>query len=378
MKRKILKKPYLPRRKKPIDNSAVRDFLQNFYPRLPAEWEKHEATWIGWPHNIEDWPGKITPIPWVYGEIIRKIALGEKVKILVENKEHQANALRILKDCHANLNNIEFFKIKTNRGWTRDSFPLFVQSKNQQVLVSFKFNSWAKYDNYKKDRKIPEILSETLSLKELIVKHKDTDVVLEGGSIDVNGFGTLITTEECLLDQNIQVRNPGFSKKDYEEVFDKFLGIKKVIWLGRGITGDDTHGHVDDLCRFINKNTAVIVQEKNSQDENYYLLKENKEKLQGQILEDGSSLNIVEIPMPSALYFKGERLPASYANFYISNSYVLVPTFNDPNDKIALGILSELFPDRIVAGIHSVDLVWGLGTIHCLTHEQPEVVKNYM
>ncbi|HVO73061.1 MAG TPA: agmatine deiminase family protein [Ignavibacteriaceae bacterium] len=374
MKRKILQKPHLPKRKNLIDAGTDQELPKDFNARIPAEWEKHQSTWIGWPHNIEDWPGKITPIPWVYGEIVRKIAAGEKVKILVENKEHQANALRILKDCHTDLNNVDFFKIKTNRGWLRDSFPAFVQIKSRQVLVAFKFNAWAKYDNYKNDSKIPEFISETLNLKQFKVKHKGSDVVLEGGSIDTNGSGTLLTTEECLLDHNIQVRNPGFTGKDYEEIFDKYLGIRKVIWLAKGITGDDTHGHVDDLCRFINKNSIVIVQGKNSKDENYYRLKENKERLEGETLEDGSSPEIIDIPMPSPLYFKGERLPASYANFYISNSFVLVPTFNDPNDKIALGVLSELFTDRIVAGIHSVDLIWGLGTIHCLTHEQPEAV----
>jgi len=372
MKSKILKKPRLRKKRGIFNFAAEEEFLKNFNPRMPAEWEKHKATWIGWPHNVEDWPGKITPIPWVYGEITRKIAEGEKVRILVENKEQQANAFRVLKDCHTDLNNVEFFKIKTNRGWTRDSFPAFVWNNSEQVLISFKFNSWAKYDNYKKDKKIPAFLSEELNLKEFKAYHKETNVVLEGGSIDVNGSGTLVTTEECLLDQNIQVRNPGFTKKDYEEVFKKYLGITNIIWLGKGIAGDDTHGHVDDLCRFINKNTVIIVQENNPKDENFSALKENKEKLEGAALEDGSPLNVIEVPMPDPLYFKGERLPASYANFYISNNYILVPTFNDPKDKTALGILSENFPDRSVVGIHSVDLVWGLGAIHCLTHEQPD------
>jgi agmatine deiminase len=371
MKRKLLKRARLRKKSRLFNLTEDEEFLKNFNPRIPAEWEKHMATWIGWPHNLEDWPGKITPVPWVYGEITRKIAVGEKVRILIENKEHQANALRVLKDCHAALNNIEFFKIKTNRGWTRDSFPAFVWNNTEQVLVSFKFNSWAKYDNYKKDKKIPAFISEELKLKEIKANYKNTDVVLEGGSIDVNGSGTLITTEECLLDHNIQVRNPGFDKKDYEEVFRKYLGITNVIWLGKGISGDDTHGHVDDLCRFVNKNTVVIVQENNPKDENYIALKENREKLEEAVLEDGSRINVIEIPMPDPLYFKEERLPASYANFYISNNAVLVPTFNDPKDRTALGILSEHFQDRIVVGIHAVDLIWGLGAIHCLTHEQP-------
>ena len=195
--------------------------------------------------------------------------------------------------------------------------------------------------------------------------------MLEGGSIDVNGKGTLITTEECLLDQQVQIRNPGFRKQDYFEVFINYLGITNVIWLLKGIAGDDTHGHVDDLCRFVNDDTVVIVQEEDSSDENYHLLKENKERLQNLALPNGKMLNVIPLPMPSPLVFRRQRLPASYANFYISNYAVLVPTFNDPKDRIALGILSELFPNRKVIGIHSVDLVWGLGTIHCLTKEQP-------
>lgn len=336
------------------------------------EWETHEATWLGWPHNKADWPGKFTPITWVYGEITRFISREEKVRIIVEDKDHQKKAEIILKTVDANLNNIEFFRLKTNRGWVRDSGPAFVKGKSGNIsAIHFRFNAWAKYDNYKNDGKVPKFISDKLNLERIIAEHNGRHVVLEGGSIDYNGRGTLLTTEECLMDDKIQVRNPGFSKKDYEEVFNKYLGITNTIWLGKGIAGDDTHGHVDDLCRFVNKNTVVLVDEKNPADENYKPLKENKERLKDASLEDGSKLNIVSLPMPQPLYFKGERLPASYANFYISNYAVLVPTFNDPNDRIALGILSELITDRPVIGIHSVDLVWGLGTLHCLTHEQP-------
>lgn len=338
---------------------------------IPAEWEKHEATWIGWPHNVQDWPGKITPIPWVYAEMVRKIAEGEKVRIIVEKKEHEKRALRVLKSVDANLNNVEFFNYKTDRGWLRDSGPAFVKNKNEAAAVNFEFNAWAKYPNYKKDKNIPCLIAEDLGLKRFDAICNGRHVVLEGGAIDINGRGTLITTEECLMDQEKQVRNPGFSKEDYEKIFNQYLGIKNTIWLGKGIAGDDTHGHVDDLCRFVNPSTVVLVQEENSGDENYKLLKENKERLSGAKLEDGSKLNVVDLPMPQPLYFKRERLPASYANFYISNAYVLVPTFNDPKDREALGIISELITDRPVAGIHAVDLVWGLGTIHCLTHEQP-------
>ncbi len=339
---------------------------------LPAEWEKHEATWIGWPHNKNDWPGKIEPIFWVYGEIVKKIAEGEIVRIIVESKEEEKKAKKVLKSVHANINNVEFFHLETNRGWLRDSGPAFIKNHEGKIAgVNFEFNAWAKYSNYKKDRKVPKFISDKLNIDRFISAHKNQKVVLEGGSIDVNGHGTLITTEECLMDTKVQVRNAGFNKKDYEEVFKNYLGISNVLWLGKGIAGDDTHGHVDDLCRFVNKNTVVVVKEENSKDKNYKPLKENKERLEGMKLEDGSNLNIVELPMPSPAIFDGERLPASYANFYFSNSAVLVPTFNDPKDRIALGILSELITDRPIIGIHAVDLVWGLGTLHCLTHEQP-------
>ena len=342
--------------------------------RLPAEWEKHEATWIGWPHNKEDWPGKFSPIPYVYAEIVRIISHGEIVRILVENDSHEKKARKVLKSVGVDFDNIEFYKIKTDRNWLRDAGPQLVKDAAGKVnLIHFKFNAWAKYDNYKKDKYIPEFISGKMKLPLYPAMYKDHHVVLEGGSIDTNGKGTLLTTEECLLDPNLQVRNKDYTKQDYAEVFNKFLGINNVIWLGNGIKGDDTHGHVDDLCRFVNDRTLLIVSEDNEKDENYIPLKENYERLQDAILEDGSKPELIKLPMPSPVIFKGERLPASYANFYISNYAVLVPTFNDPNDRIALGIISELFPDRKVIGIHSVDLVWGLGTLHCLTHEQPYI-----
>jgi len=338
---------------------------------MPAEWEKHEATWLGWPHNKEDWPGKFLPIPWVYAEIVKRISKGEKVRILVESKEHKQKAESVLISSNANLANVEFFQFKTDRGWMRDSCPAFIKNKDQAAAVCFKFNGWAKYSNYKKDTKLPDFISEKFKLLKFIPKHFGKQIILEGGSIDINGKGTLITTEECLLDKKTQTRNPGLSKKDYEEVFKNYLGATNVFWLNKGIAGDDTHGHVDDLCRFINPKTLVLVQEKNRSDENFKLLKENKERIEDMRLEDGSKPEIIYLPMPEPVIFKKQRLPASYANFYFSNAAVLVPTFNDPNDKLVLGILSELITDRPVIGIHAVDLVWGLGTIHCLTHEQP-------
>ena len=339
--------------------------------KLPAEWSPHEATWIGWPYNKSDWPGKFSPIPYVYSEIVKYISRGEKVRIFVQSKEHKLKAEKVLKDCDVSLSNIEFFIKKTDRGWLRDSGPMFVKEGKEIVALDFKFNAWAKYDDYKLDDKIPQFISEKLKLKKVIAEYKGKQVVLEGGAIDTNGKGTLITTEECLLDEKVQTRNPGFTKSDYFEVFKKYFGISNVIWLGKGIVGDDTHGHVDDLCRFVKEDTVVLISEENPSDENYTLLKENKERLQGISLPNGSKLKVLDLPMPSPQVYKRQRLPASYANFYISNYAILVPTFNDPHDRIALGILSELFTDRKVIGIHSVDLVWGLGTLHCLTKEQP-------
>jgi agmatine deiminase len=339
---------------------------------LPAEWDKHEATWIGWPHNKEDWPGKFSPIPYVYAEIVKIISKGEVVRILVENDNHEKKAAKVLKSVGVDFSRIEIYSKKTDRNWLRDAGPQFVKNAKGQInLVHFKFNAWAKYDNYKKDKTIPEFISGKMKLPIIPALYNKQQVVLEGGAIDINGKGTLITTEECLLDPNVQIRNIDFTKQDYAEVFNKFLGINNIIWLGKGIKGDDTHGHVDDLCRFVNERTILIVSEDNEKDENFIPLKENYEKIQDAILEDGTKPDIIKLPMPSPVMFKGERLPASYANFYISNYAVLVPTFNDPNDRIALGIISEFFPERKVIGIHSVDLVWGLGTLHCLTHEQP-------
>lgn len=346
------------------------DITGNF--TLPAEWKKHKATWLGWPHNRNDWPGKFSPIPWVYAEMIRKISEGEIVKIIINSAAARDKAKKILKSAGVNPASVKFYIYETNRGWLRDSGPAFVKNNSETVLVDFRFNGWAKYKNYKKDNGTPSLIASKTGYKILKGMFNDRQVVLEGGAIDINGKGTLITTEECLLDQDIQVRNPGFSRSDYEAVFRKYLGITNVIWLGKGIEGDDTHGHVDDLCRFVNEKTLLLVTPENSSQPRYKELNENYERLQDARLEDGSKPEIIKLPLPYPLFFEGQQLPASYANFYISNSYVLVPTFNDPNDRIALNIISDFIPDRKTCGIHAVDLVWGLGTIHCLTHEEPE------
>jgi agmatine deiminase len=339
--------------------------------RLPAEWEKHKSTIICWPHQKEDWPGKFSPIPWVYVEIIKNVSEGELVRIIVQNEKEIDKIKKYLDRAHVDLLNIEFIVTQTDRGWMRDSSPAFVKQKDETVAIKFKFNGWAKYSNWEKDKNIPTIISKVTETDLVEAVYNGSSVVLEGGSIDSNGNGTLLTTEECLLDPVTQVRNPGFAKKDYSATFRKYLGIKKIIWLGKGITGDDTHGHVDDLCRFVNDDTVVLCRESNPTEENYKSLEENFERLQCEKTADGKKINVITLPMPAALKFEDLRLPASYANFYICNSAVIVPTFNDLNDRFALNILGDLFPSKKIIGIHSVDLVWGLGTLHCLTHEEP-------
>lgn len=343
--------------------------------RLPAEWEPHEATWIGWPHNTTDWPGRFGPIPWAYAEMARWITRGEILRILVESGEHRARAERTLGRYGVDSSRLEFFRIPTDRGWTRDSGPTFVsrdsRSGGDVAIRRFRFNGWARYPDWKRDVRVPERVGRALGIPVLPAGPLGREVVLEGGAIDVNGRGTLVTTEECLLDPEIQVRNPGFGRADYERVFADSLGTTNVLWLNRGIAGDDTHGHVDDLARFTGPSTLVICREEDPSDENHVPLEENRERAQDFRLEDGSRPEVVSLPMPSPVVFDGRRLPASYANFYVANAAVLVPTFNDERDREALGILGELFTDRPVVGIHAGDLVWGLGTIHCLTRQQP-------
>lgn len=341
---------------------------------LPAEWERHEATYIVWPHNRDDWPGKMSAVGWVYAEIVKNISPGENIIILVSDKRKEERVKSILNKSGVDLENISFMRAPTNRSWIRDFGPLFVRcgkGKKKLAIVDFAFNGWARYRSYQKDDKATKTISERLSLNRFIPKNNGCAIVLEGGAIDVNGAGTLITTEECLLDKNVQARNPGMTRAEYEKLFHEFFGVNNVIWLGGGIDGDDTHGHVDDICRFVSKDTIVVAYEKNRSDVNYRPLNENLERLQGAQLEDGSKPEIVTLPMPAPQYFDGQRLPASYANFYIANNAVIVPTYNDPADAKALGILGELFNDRPVIGVHSVDLVLGLGAIHCLTMQKP-------
>jgi agmatine deiminase len=338
---------------------------------MPAEWGRHDATWLAWPHNVRDWPGRFGPIPWVYAEIVRNVARGETVRLVVNDAAHEAKARKVLTRASVPLERVEFRRFRTDRIWTRDAGPIFVLRGGEKAIAQFRFNAWAKYGDWKNDVKLPERAAKALGVPLLPVVRGGRRVVLEGGAIDVNGQGTLLTTEECLLDPAVQVRNPGFGREDYEAVFAEVLGAPNTIWLGKGIAGDDTHGHVDDLARFVSPRIVVLCRETNPNDENHRPLEENRERLEGARLQDGSRPEVVFLPMPSPVVFDGQRLPASYANFYVSNAAVLVPTFDDPNDRIALGILAELFRDRPVVGIHALDLVWGLGTLHCLSQQEP-------
>lgn len=343
---------------------------------MPAEWHPHAATWIAWPHNPSDWPGRFQPIPWVYAEIVRHLTGVEDVHILVNDAAAQKRAQNILARNGVDLSRVHFHAWPTNRVWTRDSGPIFVKNAaGKTAITNWKFNAWAKYDDWQHDNQLPARAAKLLQLPEwepeiLLANGKKHRVVLEGGSIDVNGAGVLLTTEECLL-SDVQQRNPGVSRAQLEECFHQYLGIEQVLWLNRGIAGDDTHGHIDDLARFVDATTIVTCGEPNREDENREPLEENLDRLLSARTLQGKPYRVVELPLPDPVVFEGQRLPASYANFYIANGLVLVPTFNDAKDRIALNTLASLFPRHKVVGIHCVDFIWGLGALHCMTQQQP-------
>ncbi len=343
--------------------------------RMPAEWEPHKATWLNWPHNPTDWPGRMSAVQKVYAELAQKLAGMEEVCILVNSGKHETRARKYLGQVRADLANISFHRLQTNRSWIRDYGPTFVLDNRTKGklkrIIRFSFNGWARYPAHKKDNSVPLEMARRLNLKVISAKCRNSPLVLEGGSIEVNGFGSLITTEECLLDQKTQSRNPGITKSEIEKLFGKYLGITNVIWLSRGIEGDDTHGHVDGICRFVDRRTLVLAMETNPSDVNAAVLAENMERLKHVRLEDGTKPAVVKLPMPKPVYFKKWRLPASYTNFYIANKIVLVPTFDDPADGKVIGILAELFPNRDVIGIRAVDLFIGLGGPHCITLQEP-------
>ena len=340
--------------------------------RFPAEWEKQQGILLCFPHNGNDWPGKYGAIQWAFVEFIKKVATFEEVILVVASEKLKDKVHEMLKLAHVDTDRVSFIVHKTNRSWMRDSGPIIVKNGTQRKALNFNFNGWAKYSNYKLDRHVPQKVSDFLNVPLEQVTYKGKPVVLEGGAIDVNGKGTLITSEECLLDPKIQVRNPGFTKEDYETIFKEYLGVTNTIWLGDGIKGDDTHGHIDDLARFVDAETIVTVVESNTSDANYAPLQDNLKRLESAVLANGKKPKLVTLPMPKRIDFEGITLPASYANFLIMNKAVLMPTFNDSRDREALNTLASVFPDREVIGISAIDLIWGFGTLHCLSQQIPE------
>jgi agmatine deiminase len=339
--------------------------------RWPAEWEPHDATWIAWPHHQADWPGKFEPIPWVYAEIVRALHAHERVEVLCNSDAERDQAKHRLTSHGVDMARVRLHVCPTDRSWLRDSAPTSVQNASGAVeLVSWGFNAWAKYENYERDAGVGAAIARVTSLPLRTPRRSDgARFVLEGGGIDTDGLGTMLVTEEWLL-SDVQVRNPGLARADYERVFASELGITKTIWLGEGCAGDDTHGHVDDIARFVSPGVVVLAHEKDPADENHRRSLDNLERLKRATDARGNALRVVTLPYPRAVMMDGQRLPASYANFYVANGVVIVPTFNDVSDRVALDTVASLFPSREVVGIHAVDLVWGMGTLHCLTQQQ--------
>ena len=345
--------------------------------RMPAEWEPHAATWLAWPHEPTDWPGKFDAIPWVFAEVARNLQDGERIRVIVSSKPEEARAKSVFKRSGVNLKQVDFVHLATDRSWARDFLPLGVVKgsgkKRETALVKWKFNGWARYKNYERDEQAGLAVAlrngAPLALPEAQFGRKRARVVLEGGAIDVDGEGSLLATEECLLDGR-QARNAALGKSGMEAVLCDHLGAERVLWLERGIAGDDTAGHIDDFARFVAPGKVVLAAEKNRKDPNFAVLRDAATRLSRARDAKGRKIEVIVLPMPAPIVFDGQRLPASYANFYIGNAAVLVPTFNDPNDRFALGILAELFPSRKVVGIHSTDFVLGLGTIHCSTQQE--------
>jgi agmatine deiminase len=330
--------------------------------RMPAEWEPHEATWLAWPHNRNSWPGKFEPIPAVWAELVRTLAEHEHVHISAGGEAVMAEARRLVGD----VPNVTLHDIVTNDAWARDHGPTFLAGPagSQPALVDWEYNAWGgKYPPFDADNRVPQQIAAIQGRRRFA-----PGIILEGGAIDPNGQGTLLTTEQCLLNPN---RNPQLSKSEVERYLSDYLAARHVVWLEEGIVGDDTDGHIDELARFVSPTTVVAALEANSDDENYRALKQNFERLKRSTDQDNRPLEVIPLPMPRPLYYDGQRLPASYANFYIANGLVVVPQYDDPADEQVVGLLRELFPDRQVKGLRAVDLAWGLGAFHCITQQQP-------
>jgi len=347
--------------------------------RMPAEWEPHRATWLVWPHNRADWEVKTSAVEWCYAQIVEHLVDGERVAILVQNDVVERRARRTMKLSGVPTSRVELYRVQTNRSWIRDSGPIFVRQASSAgeravAMTDWRFNGWARYRAWQHDDAVPARLASRLKMRRFRVQVQQSNryrpVVLEGGSIDVNGRGLLLTTEECLLSP-VQARNPGMTRDAIEHILKAALGARRVLWLEGGIAGDDTHGHIDGVARFVARDTIVAAVESDRADSNYEPLRANRARLKQMRDLQGRPLRVVPIPMPRPISFDGQRLPASYLNFYIGNRRVLVPTFNDPNDRLALGRLAKVFPTREVVGIHAGDLILGLGALHCLTQQEP-------
>ncbi|MCX8073563.1 MAG: agmatine deiminase family protein [Candidatus Binatia bacterium] len=335
---------------------------------MPAEWEPHEATWLSWPHKEESWPGLFESVPPVWAEIVRALVPFEEVRILVGTEELEESARSVLERARVPCGRVRFFRIPTNDAWARDHGPIFVVNRQQRrlAIVDWEYNAWGgKYPPWDLDNAVPTRVAEALELP-----LARPTMVLEGGSIDVNGCGSLLTTEACLLNPN---RNPGLSREAIERRLCQYLGVRHILWLGQGIAGDDTDGHVDDLARFVGPRRVVAVATEDRSSPDYHALADNLRRLEHMRDQDGRPLEIVRLPLPEPVFYEGQQLPASYANFYIANGTVLVPTFGVPQDDEALSILQSVFPERRVVGIHARELIWGLGAIHCVTQQQPRV-----
>jgi agmatine deiminase len=341
---------------------------------MPAEWDPHAATWLAWPHNRDDWPGKFELIPPVFVEIAQALSSSEKVRIIVDGPASETDVRRLLGQADTELANVEFFHTKTDRSWTRDFLPLFVRRGREVAAVKFRFDGWARYDNHLSDdeagRRVADFAGMTSWEAMADAAGTERPVVLEGGAIDVDGEGTLLASDDCLV-SGPHGRNAWLGKTGTERVLHDYLGVDKVVWVGAGVAGDDTAGHVDDFVRFVAPGRVLLAEETRSSDPNYIPLAESRERLEGERDAKGRRLEVLRIPMPAPILWGEERLPASYSNYYVANGVVLVPTFDDPNDGRALGILGELFPGRRIVPIRAVDLVLGLGTVHCSTHEEP-------
>jgi agmatine deiminase len=334
---------------------------------FPAEFAPQESMWLSWPHKEESWPSKIDTIYAPYSLFIKEVSKGQKVNINVANAAMKNFALGHLEKAGVNLDQIGFHFFPTNDAWCRDHGPAFLinpKAEQKKVLVKWEYNAWGeKYPPHDLDNQIPIKIA-----AELGIPCFRPGIVMEGGSVEFNGKGTLLTSEACLLNEN---RNPQLNQAQIEKFLCDYYGVNHILWVGDGIVGDDTDGHIDDITRFVNGDTVVTVVEENKSDENHHLLQENLDRLKQMRLEDGKQLNIVELPMPSPIIYEDQRLPASYANFYIANESVIVPTFRDKNDQKALDILEGCFPNRKVIGIDSTDIIWGLGSFHCLSQQEP-------